>query len=167
MADPVDPGIPGVCGEDQGLPVHTQSHPKSSTGLKSARLKAKALSSQRASKAEEKDTQRCQKAIDKGIAKAEREAEQRRGASFPREEMVEISRALPAQHLSCPIDVKQQWEPPSKWMKAAPEATFPPTAVGLHPWDSQGPEITNQMKILISEAITQGIAAGLQHQSAP
>ncbi|KAG8126519.1 hypothetical protein E2320_021627 [Naja naja] len=53
-----------------------------------------------------------------------------------------------------------QWEPPPKWIKAAREATFIPTAVGLHRRESQGPEITDQIKILISE----GIAAGLQQR---
>ncbi|XP_070806291.1 uncharacterized protein [Pituophis catenifer annectens] len=57
-------------------------------------------------------------------------------------------------------------EPPPKRMKAGPEATFTPTVAGL---ESQGPEMDDQMKRMISEAIAQGIAAGLQQkrQAAP
>lgn len=49
-----------------------------------------------------------------------------------------------------------------------PEATFIPTVAGLHPREDQKPEISTQMSLLISEAIAQGIAAGLQqnHQMA-
>ncbi|XP_058052191.1 uncharacterized protein LOC131204695 [Ahaetulla prasina] len=54
-------------------------------------------------------------------------------------------------------------------MKASPEATFTPTAAGLRPRETQGPEMDDQMKRMISEAIAQGIAAGLQQrqQAAP
>lgn len=83
-----------------------KSHPKCSTWLKSASkeavttLKAKGLSSQRSSKAEEKDARRHLKAF--------YNSREGRGESPSREEIVENSSAVPAQQLSHPIDAKQQ-----------------------------------------------------------
>ncbi|XP_026558730.1 cleavage stimulation factor subunit 2 isoform X9 [Pseudonaja textilis] len=48
--------------------------------------------------------------------------------------------------------------------KPAPEATFTPTAAGLRPKEDQDPEMSEQLKTLISQAIAQGIATGLQQQ---
>lgn len=59
-----------------GVPVKSQISRVSSSGQKSAvkgavaRIRAKALSAKKIFKAEEKDTRRCQKAVDKEMAKA-------------------------------------------------------------------------------------------------
>ncbi|KAG8124712.1 hypothetical protein E2320_019972, partial [Naja naja] len=123
----------------------------------------------------EKDTQRRQKAIDKRIAKAEKEVEQKRGKAslerkwlkFPMLYLLSKGNWVFADKQLMPAE--GQWEPLPKQRKAAPETTFTPTVAGLCPRESQRPEIMGQMKILISEALTQAIAAGLQQgcQAAP
>ncbi|XP_070605557.1 uncharacterized protein [Erythrolamprus reginae] len=55
-------------------------------------------------------------------------------------------------------------EPAPKRAKPTSEATFTPTAAGLHPRKTQEPEITPQMRLIISQAIAQGIAAGIQQK---
>ncbi|XP_034262888.1 uncharacterized protein LOC117658879 [Pantherophis guttatus] len=63
------------------------------------------------------------------------------------------------------------WEEPApKRTKTAPEATFTPTAAGLRPRERQQtekscpkePEISPEIRLIIAEAIAQGIAAGMQ-----
>ncbi|XP_070605564.1 uncharacterized protein [Erythrolamprus reginae] len=55
-------------------------------------------------------------------------------------------------------------EPAPKRAKPTSEATFTPTAAGLRPRETQEPEITPQMRLIISQAIAQGIAAGIQQK---
>lgn len=76
MEDFTTPGVPRGSEQDQGLPIQTQSHPKSSSGPK---LATKEAAAKLKAKTEEKDAWRRQKAIDKRIAMAKREAEKRRG----------------------------------------------------------------------------------------
>lgn len=80
MVDSIPSEVPQLSGEDQGYPVLSQIPRKSSAVPKlaikgaAARIRTKALSSKKASKAEEKDARKYQKALDKEVVKAEREA---------------------------------------------------------------------------------------------
>lgn len=114
MADPVVSGMPETSGEDQGSSVQPQifrkgfSMPKLVVKEAPAKIRAKAISSRKVSKAEEKDTRRRQNAMDKRFTQAEREADQRRGENPHRGERVVISCVLPAQLLNHLNDARQQ-----------------------------------------------------------
>lgn len=50
----------------------------------------------------------------------------------------------------------------SKKARPVAEATFTPTAAGLHPAEAPAPELSVSMQLIIADAIRQGIAAGMQ-----
>ncbi|XP_060541090.1 uncharacterized protein LOC132709972 [Pantherophis guttatus] len=61
------------------------------------------------------------------------------------------------------VSTQGLWEEPApKRAKTTPEATFTPTVAGLRPKETEDPEITPEIKLIISKAIAQGIAAGMQ-----
>ncbi|XP_026548661.1 lamina-associated polypeptide 2, isoforms alpha/zeta-like [Notechis scutatus] len=188
-----DPGTAGPRGEaDQSSPK-VSAGPKLAAKTAAARPKATALPCQGASKAADKRAAEAE-AAPKGGRRPPAEETVGVSRAFPAQQP---SQPIGAKHqsplgsqagspggareqLSLPSDQAfmapdskpppGEGQPPPKRRKGAPEASFTPTAVaGLGPQESQGPEISDQMKILISEAIAQGIAAGLQQkpQAAP
>ncbi|KAG8147449.1 hypothetical protein E2320_001400, partial [Naja naja] len=123
------------------------------------KIKTKGVSARRITKIEEEDALRHHKAISKIIARAEKEAEQRKGEGSPGERELEISCVWPAKQPSlCSehddnIAVAQeislqsgsQWEQMAKRLKVLPEATFTPTVAGLRTRENQDLEFMDQM----------------------
>lgn len=76
-------------GEESTFPTKDQGPkafplaPRSAVKGAAAKIKAKAVASRKASKAEERDAKRCQKALNRQIAKGQREAAQRRQVMSP------------------------------------------------------------------------------------
>lgn len=109
---------PAVCGcdntargEEPTFPTNNQgpkvtsSAPRSVVKGTAAKIKAKAVASRKASKADEKDTRRHQKALDWQIAKGQREAEWRSQVISPPPGEPAISRQIYSQPLE--IEARQ------------------------------------------------------------
>lgn len=149
-------------------------------------------SAKRSSKAEEKDAKRRQKALEKQVSRAEKEqAEQGRLSNssltapvisrplMPNDAVPQAWSPEGAGELSPLLALqgsKEKYGDPfsciatASWQQApnsshyAPEATFTPTVVGLRPSEILEPALPESIKLIISQAISQGIAAGLQQR---
>lgn len=117
------------------------------------RSRARLDSSKKASIAADKDAKRHQKALEKQFSKAMKQTEACKIPPPPLEEAYS-----PQPDLS-PLAIEARG--------SAPEATFTPTAAGLCSGVYQGAGLSQDIPDLISEAISQGIAAGLQQRSQP
>lgn len=191
----------------------TTSHQSSSrqrAALKAAAPKISvAASSSKGSKAAEKGTTRCQKAIETEMAKAGKVARLQGRTASPQGEAViphpfEFQQLWPAESILQQPACHCVWSPdgtreqgfhiqtdtfdrsglfsnaasslsisesgdqlPPGRPRPTPAATFIPTAAELRPREDQEPELSDQLKLLISQVIPQGIATGLQHTLLP
>ncbi|XP_070605566.1 titin-like [Erythrolamprus reginae] len=66
--------------------------------------------------------------------------------------------------VSTPLPQDRDGEPAPKRAKPTTAAPSTPSAAGVRPKETQEPEISPQMRLIISQAIAQGIAAGIQQK---
>lgn len=166
---------------------------RSTTRGTSDRRRARTTSSKQASTAADRDAKRRQKALEKHFSKAAKQAEanvpppsleeestpyqlqpdlpppvMEAGQNWSPDGATELQRFQAADYGPDPAPFScfttAALEPAPMARRSAPEATFTPTAAGLRSGDSQGAGISQDIRDLISEAISQGIVTGLQQR---
>ncbi|KAG8142889.1 hypothetical protein E2320_006081 [Naja naja] len=152
--------------DSSAAPRKTRSRKGRSASQDAAdKMRAKAIYSRKPTRAEGKDADRRMKALEKQISKIQKKTQQE---SIPASVLTETVAPLPPASLPaycCSSFELQRFEPQVRGRVFTPEVTFTPTASGLCPVERQEQGLSEELKFLISQAISQGVANTLRRGS--